>query len=111
MIYHLMPSDEWEALLETDKTNYRPASLETEGFIHCSTEEQLLETARLHFEGHEYLAVLEMSPKKVKAILKWESAPDRETEFPHLYGPLPLSSVENTFMLLRLPGKDWEIVK
>jgi uncharacterized protein (DUF952 family) len=111
MIYHLLPSDEWENLLESDASEYRPASLETEGFIHCSTEAQLLESARLFFGEYEELAVLEIVPKRVRNLLKWEMAPKRGEEFPHLYGPLPLNGVENTFMLMRLPGKDWEIVK
>jgi uncharacterized protein (DUF952 family) len=55
--------------------------------------------------------VLEIVPKRVRNLLKWEMAPKRGEEFPHLYGPLPLNGVENTFMLMRLPGKDWEIVK
>lgn len=111
MIYHLMPSKEWEALLDSEQDNYSPASLETEGFIHCSTEAQLLESARLYFAEHEDLAVLEIPPRRVRSILKWETAESRGTEFPHLYGPLSIDAVENTFMLMRLPGKDWEIVR
>ena len=106
-----MPSDEWEELLDSEENTYRPASLAAEGFIHCSTEEQLLESASLYFADHRYLAVLEIPPKRVKDILKWEYAESRGTDFPHLYGPLALKHVENTFMLLKLPGKEWEVVK
>lgn len=109
MIYHLLESDTWEQILESDQNSYAHPSLEAEGFIHCSTREQLIPTATIHFKEQSELVVLEISPKKVKDILKWEASRNGE-EFPHLYGRLSISAVENTFMLLRMPETGWEEV-
>ncbi|MEM6346122.1 MAG: DUF952 domain-containing protein [Bacteroidota bacterium] len=109
MIYHLVDADTWEKVLESDQNTYATPSLESEGFIHCSTREQLIPTATVHFVDFQELVVLEILPSKVKQILKWEPARDGE-EFPHLYGRLPMKAVENTFMLLKNPQQVWEEV-
>ena len=109
MIYHLVLPDVWEKLIKTDKTEYRPESLETEGFIHCSSKEQVIPTATLYFKDFSELVVLEIVEKRVKNILKWESSRDEEL-FPHLYGPLPLKDVETFQMLLKTPSGAWEWV-
>lgn len=99
-IYHLVPPQVWEkALLEE---RYLPASLKTEGFIHLSTEDQLLESARLHLGQFEELVVLRLVVKRIKDDLKWEESRGGEL-FPHLYGPLPWEAIENTIFLERQP--------
>lgn len=97
-VYHLVPPEVWEkALLEG---RYAPLSLKSEGFIHLSTEEELGESARLHLSQYEELVVLRVLVKRIKDKLKWE--PSRGGKlFPHLYGELPWSAIENTLSLER----------
>lgn len=106
-IYHIVPVKVWDkALLES---KYRPESRKTEGFIHFSKFEQVLESAELHFQGHDALVVISMVEKHCKKDLKWE--PGRNGElFPHLYAEFPWDAVETSRMLVRnSAGKlEWE---
>jgi uncharacterized protein (DUF952 family) len=104
-IYHIVPVTVWDkALLEA---RYRPESLRNEGFIHCSTFEQVLGSAELHFRGHDELVVVSLIEKHCKPILKWEPGRGEEL-FPHLYGDFPWSAVETSRMLTRNGQGNWE---
>ncbi|MEM6763284.1 MAG: DUF952 domain-containing protein [Bacteroidota bacterium] len=104
MIYHLTSHSQWlEAL---NKGIYLHESLKLEGFIHCSTKEQLIPTATLHFKGETELVILEIVEKRVKDILKWEESREGDL-FPHLYGKLSLTAVENTHLLERNKAGEW----
>ena len=65
LLYHLLSRPEWEATLQSDGP-YLPASLETEGFIHLSTRDQLIGSATRFFQQESELVVLEISEKKLK---------------------------------------------
>lgn len=97
-IFHLVTPKRWEkALIEG---RYRPDSLKTEGFIHCSTWDQLLESADLHFPGEAQLIVTYIIEKHVKKQLVWEKG-RKDQDFPHLYGEFPFAAVETTRILVR----------
>ena len=97
-IYHIVPPAVWEkALLEG---SYKPASVKTEGFIHLSTEAQVLESAAIHLADHEELVVLRVVVKHVRDELKWEEGRNSEL-FPHLYGKLPFTAVDDALTILR----------
>lgn len=62
-----------------------------DGFIHFSTRDQLDETARKHFSGHDDLLLIAIDATLLRADLKWE--PSRGGAlFPHLYSDLPTAS-------------------
>ncbi len=91
MIFHLAGRAEWEAARAAG--SYAPASLDREGFIHCSTRAQLAATANAWFRGRRDLIVLRIDEARLDAPLRYEApkAPGdaRAAErFPHLYGPL-----------------------
>lgn len=86
---HVTTEAEW---LEAQRIGeVHPASLDTEGFVHCSTDEQLPATLDRHFAAVDQLLVLEIDPDRTGVELKWEQS-DGEP-FPHLYGPIPLDAV------------------
>ncbi len=97
-IYHIITPEEWEKTLLEEQ--YRPQSLKTEGFIHFSTEDQVLESAQLYLSDHPELVVLRVVLKHIKDKVKWEEGRNGEL-FPHLYGKLNLESVENTRNILK----------
>jgi uncharacterized protein (DUF952 family) len=86
MIFHILPQAEWSDVQH--QTAYHPASLDLEGFIHCSTREQLIESATLHFHGQSNLVVLCIDEQRVEADLRYENLTGGAPQFPHIYGPL-----------------------
>ncbi len=107
-IFHLVTPKRWEkALIEG---RYRPDSLKTEGFIHCSTWDQLLESANLHFKEEDQLVVTYIIEKHVKKLLLWEKGRNEE-DFPHLYGEFPFAAVETTRMLVRNAQGQFEMLE
>ncbi len=106
MIYHLSTEKDWEAAMT--RGTYKSPSLVTEGFIHCSTAAQLMESARRHFEGYDRLVVLHIVEKRIKELLKWEPARNGEP-FPHIYGPIPLEAIESLQLLERNAEGEWQV--
>jgi uncharacterized protein (DUF952 family) len=96
MILHILRRAEWDdARLQGE---YRPPSLDAEGFIHCSTVGQVVATANIFFAGATDLLLLQIDEGKLIAELKYEvpATPDDErprTAFPHIHGPLNLDAV------------------
>jgi uncharacterized protein (DUF952 family) len=96
MILHIAKRAEWDAAQA--RREYAPPSLSVEGFIHCSTPAQILDTANRFFRGQNDLAVLCIDPHRLAAPLRYEAPAmahdERPSErFPHLYGPLNLDAV------------------
>jgi uncharacterized protein (DUF952 family) len=91
-IYHIADSNQWERA-QTSRYYSHP-SLHTEGFIHCSTAQQLEETANLHFAGEDQLLILLINPAKLENELVYESS--GRGDFPHIYGPINVEAVERT---------------
>lgn len=92
-IYHIVPPKELEELTKNNK--YLPLSLTSEGFIHCSTKEQLKNTINRFYKDQE-VTILVIDPLKVKAEVKYEPAKDAPGLFPHIYGPLNMDAVVKT---------------
>ncbi|NBV14163.1 MAG: DUF952 domain-containing protein [Sphingobacteriia bacterium] len=98
MIYHLTTSKIWEEALRLEI--YITSSLKTEGFIHCSFRDQVIQSANLHFKEESELILLHIVDKRLGDLLKIE--PSRNGElFPHIYGPLPLEAIEDQTILQR----------
>lgn len=90
MIYHIVSKSDWQAteLAET----YRGDTLINEGFIHCSTIEQVVDTANVWFKGRTDLLLLTIDPAKLTAPLKYEDGGDGRL-FPHVYGPIEKEAI------------------
>ncbi len=91
VIYHLTTLQEWEDA--QDKGIYEPPSFQREGFIHCSTEEQLEGVIKKHFKQHENLVKLVIDPLRLTSSLRYDKDKGQQQEFPHIYGPLNLEAV------------------
>jgi len=90
MIYHIVSKSDWAAVGES--AVYRGDTLDTEGFIHCSTLGQVLDTANFLFKGRVDLLLLQIDPEKLSAPLKSEDGGDGRL-FPHIYGQMEVSAV------------------
>jgi uncharacterized protein (DUF952 family) len=90
VVYHLATPDEWGRARE--QARLEPASLEQEGFVHCSTEEQLIGTIERHFGGVDELVLLRLETAALGDDLRWEESRPGEV-YPHVYRPLVLDDV------------------
>jgi uncharacterized protein (DUF952 family) len=115
MIFHITTEALFEKALLTDE--YRHPSLQTEGFIHCSTKGQLQGVAQRFFQQVDELFILHLVEGRLpKGVLKWEGANDAEGLFPHIYGPIDVLVIEDVslhardenglFDFTELPGSD-----
>lgn len=96
MILHLASRADWDAAVAAG--SYRPASLATEGFIHCSTAAQVVATADRYFRGRADLVLLVIDEAQVdvrhEPAAPLDGGPARtDALFPHVYGPLALAAV------------------
>jgi len=95
MIFHITTHDTWQQALNAGV--YQADSLETEGFIHCSTVGQVIATANRFYHGQSDLLLLVIDPEKLEAGLLYEESEPGES-FPHLYGSLNLDAVTQTIV-------------
>ena len=94
-IYKICQIREWEKA--TKKGFYAGSKVDiSDGFIHFSTKEQLVTTAKKHFKGQKNLILIEANAKILE--VKWE--PSRGGDlFPHLYENWNLNGSEKTWQL------------
>jgi uncharacterized protein (DUF952 family) len=102
-ILHVTSRIAWSTAQEIGQ--YAPESLAKQGFIHCSTLEQILRVGNIVFGGQHGLVLLEIDPTRLSSELRWEPGADLTTElFPHIHGPLNLEAVVD--VLSFEPGND-----
>ncbi len=89
-LLHIATPAEWAAARASGVV--APASLAAEGFVHCSTRDQLAGTLARHFAGGGDLVVLVLDPGALGAELRWEESRPGE-RYPHVYGPIPTAAV------------------
>jgi uncharacterized protein (DUF952 family) len=99
MIFHIAVRAEWD--VASPELGYIPPSITAEGFIHCSTREQVVETANLFYRGRTDLVLLVIDEKLLAAPLRCETPKGKDDvraalSFPHIYGPLNLNAVLST---------------
>ena len=89
--YKIVAAEEWRAAVAEGRYEGSTVDL-ADGYIHMSTGEQLVETARRHYAGRDDLMLLTVDLTRFGADLVWE--PSRGGDlFPHLYAPLPVAAV------------------
>lgn len=91
LIYKICPEALWREAQAAKVFHGAPIDL-ADGFIHLSTAQQAAETAAKHFTGETDLIVVAVRAEALGPALRWE--PSRGGAlFPHLYAPLPVSTV------------------
>jgi lactoylglutathione lyase len=90
LIYHVTTESDWQA--QPDALTYAPASLTTEGFIHCSTAEQVSGVLERYYQNVPNLLLLHIDPALLTAKLRYDPATNGEL-FPHVYGPIDRGAV------------------
>ncbi len=95
---------------------YTAPSLYSEGFIHCSTTAQAIETANRLFRNDRDLVLLCIDEEKLEPDVKYEAPKGTAAHdlrvgevFPHLYGPINVSAVIRVVDLVPQPDGSFEL--
>ena len=105
-IFHITKREDWDRA-KPDGI-YKTASLASEGFIHCSRSDQVIQTANRLFAGQAGLVLLEINTDQVRAEIRNENCEGGPELFPHIYGALNPDSVVR--VLSFEPGEDGNFV-
>ena len=104
MIFHITSRKEW--LSAQTLGEYRAPSLDTEGFIHTSTDKQVAHVASAFYRGQNGLVLLVIDETRLKSEVKWEAPAGPPAEgispsdkFPHIYGPISIEAVASVLDL------------
>lgn len=89
-VYHIVTATDWARW--ADKPTYEAASLQSEGFIHFSTREQVAGVLERYYQGVSDLLLIQIDPARLTDELKYEVSTNND-HFPHLYGPLNKDAV------------------
>lgn len=90
-IFHITDRSQWQAAQASGA--YSHPSLEAEGFIHCSTAEQVAWVANRFFRGQSQLLVLEIESDRLTPELRYDEVPGVGV-FPHVYGAINLTAID-----------------
>lgn len=90
IILHIVTLDAWKTRHLAGF--YKSDSLDTEGFIHCSTSKQVVEVANYLFRGRNDLLLLILDEKRILSRIVYEGLENGE-QYPHIYGPLNIDAV------------------
>ena len=97
-LYRIAEATDWEQAQTTGF--FASADLMAEGFIHSSTQSQILETARRYYAGRADLVLLEwdedaLTQAGVRTAREWVAS--RQEFFAHVFGAVPMSVVRRTW--------------
>lgn len=103
LLYHLIPTSQWQT---QPPGPYRAASLDSEGFIHCSYAHQVAPVANQFYTQEGSLNILVIDPETLDCPLKDED-PGVGEKFPHVYGPIPRAAIREVLPLERGSDGRW----
>jgi len=89
IILHITQTVQWEQAKATGI--YYNNTLDSEGFIHCSTIPQVERTANNFFANQTGLVLLCIESERVKPEIKYEAV--GQEKFPHIYGALNVDAI------------------
>lgn len=91
LLFHLTTKENWNEHKQSG--NYEPESLDSEGFIHCSSGSQVEDTANRLFAGQDQILLLVIDASMIREDIKYEKDEETGEKFPHIYGPISVNAV------------------
>ena len=110
-ILHIAMPEDWAGAFTFGeyRVSTRGMSLDEVGFIHCSTIDQVEDTANRFYGDVTELVLLTIDPLVVPSPIRWEPpSPGAPELFPHIYGPLPIAAVNLSTFWMRT-GEEWQL--
>ena len=86
-LFHVAPA----ATVTFAGERYSPASLATEGFVHASYRDVVVESARLYFPADADLRVLVVDPRLLDVPVEIATTP--RGPMPHIRGSIPRAAI------------------
>lgn len=100
ILFHVAKQNDYCESLNTGF--YGEFSIKKDGFVHCSTIENLVEVANDNLKTiQENLIILCIETEKLRSKVKWEKRGSKGIEFPHVYGLINLDAVIKTVNFLK----------
>jgi uncharacterized protein (DUF952 family) len=95
MIHHLVERHVWDAAVAAGHYPWstRGRTLDEEGFVHCSSAEQVEATAQRFYADVDDLVVLDIDESLLASPVVVEQLDGAPEPFPHIYGPLDIAAV------------------
>ncbi|WP_161973220.1 DUF952 domain-containing protein [Halostella litorea] len=94
-IVHVLSRADWETF--RDQGEYRPRSIDEEGFVHCSKLGQVGLVADYNHADDDELVLVLLDESRLDAPVRYETdGEDGKSAFPHVYGPLTMDAVIET---------------
>ena len=94
-IFHITSREQWSQAEQAG--SYQADSLASEGFIHCSTSDQVVKVANAYYPGQTGLVLLCIDTDGLDSEVRFEDASGAQFEpgeqFPHIYGPVNVDAV------------------
>ena len=91
IITHFTRPSAWESAKQAGA--YTGDTLATQGFIHCSTPEQVVDVANHIARDWDDIVLLWIDEERVGPKIVYENLEGGEKLFPHIYGALNLDAV------------------
>ena len=96
--FHLVPAATWAA--RPSGSPYAPASLDVEGFVHCTDgEDEVLRTGDRYYReepGDWLVLTIDLDA----TVARW-TIDDPEGRFPHVHGPIPATAILDVRPIIR----------
>jgi uncharacterized protein (DUF952 family) len=105
-IIHITQRLQWSAAQQLG--TYRGDTLDSEGFIHCSTLVQLVGSANRFFKNQQDVVILVIDCDRVQPEIRYEGG-DVNNLFPHIYGELNIDAVVQAIDWAAEPGGSFSL--
>jgi uncharacterized protein (DUF952 family) len=103
MIYHVVVPAFWKS--QENNEFYFSETFATEGFIHCSTEQQLEGVLQRYYANAGEVIKLTLDEEELTSPLLYEEATNNEL-FPHIYGGINQDAITAIDTLVEIfPGE------
>ena len=90
IIFHIAELEAWASRAGG---SYSPEMFPVDGFVHCSTGDQVVKVADVRFRGQQGLVLLCIDTDKVIAEIRYENLEGGRELFPHIYGEINTGAV------------------
>lgn len=105
-LFHIVAPGDWPA-----RGEYRPASLADQGFVHFSFADQVAGVANARYRDADELVVVEFDAAALGVEIRIEDSYGAGVEYPHGYGPVPVSAAVGVHPLARTPDGEWRFTR